>query len=556
MDCVHLNPMLESKGKEPYRGVAIFGMSGSGKTSTANLLGELDPRFVVLEASTDIIRPLNHIAQLPNDVPDLLPFVLEAQHASPKKAIPFEEDYRFSARDTFNRLSYKYGRNWVAKLIDVLRETVYSDKMIIVAGMRGFENAQLLIQLDYLTVFLTGSAEVFARRQADRDDTQIYKINLDQEIEEQIYQTQRVEQIAHLVIDTTYRSVSEVASRILDIIRYKECAKCVNNTMNPSVTLDEDMLCSVCRMFEANYNTEHLQAELAHIKTFIKSGMKKHDVLVGMSGGKDSSATVYLVKQMGFTPLGFTFDIGYYPDHIFSRAEEVAKILQIDHEIIDIRKYISPSSIESYKMTAKLYDVEESEEASQVFRYLYAEGRRHYSVKDDTPRPYVRTCQLCRKTVIPGYYWEALKHGVRLVVLGINEWTRLSQNTQSDKCIISGIRRLQPFADRPAVYVAHLPFILQMTRAKVEAILKEIGWQLPPGENLIESNSNSCLFARAAESKACRLLGFHPDTTRLAREVTVGFIDKADAMDALCKKHPFSKSVRQVLEDAKLIEPL
>ena len=84
-------------------------------------------------------------------------------------------------------------------------------------------------------------------------------------------------------------------------------------------------------------------------------------------------------------------------------------------------------------------------------------------------------------------------------------------------------------------------------------ILKKLGWKIPQGEALIESNSNSCLFARAAESKTKKLLGFHPDASRLAREVTVGFITKEQAKKALSKVHNSKKSVKRVLKDAGVI---
>ena len=80
-----------------------------------------------------------------------------------------------------------------------------------------------------------------------------------------------------------------------------------------------------------------------------------------------------------------------------------------------------------------------------------------------------------------------------------------------------------------------------------------MGWKIPKGESLIESNSNSCLFARAAENKARRLLGFHPDTTRLAREVTVGFMSKEQARKALAKVHNSEDSVQDILKKAKVV---
>ncbi len=329
----------------------------------------------------------------------------------------------------------------------------------------------------------------------------------------------------------------------------KACKNCLNTTKNPTMTINEEGLCRICELYKNNFDKKILDKELKFLKSFIGSSKSKYDLMVGISGGKDSTAMLHTIKQMGFNPLAFNFDIGYYPKHIFSRSTQVAKKLSIDHEIIDIRKYIRENDRKSYQMTAELYDRGNLQE----FQERYLIGRKHYSVKCKHSVAFVRTCQLCRHTVIPAYYAEALKRGVKVVVLGINEWAGLSQKRDSEKYTISAIRKLQPFPDKPAIYIVHLPFLLQRTSKDTLNILKKLGWKIPCREDFIESNSNSCLFARAAENKARELLGFHPDSTRLSREVTVGFITREQARKALSKNHLYKYSVREVLQRAKII---
>src|SRR5208283_4865760 len=112
----------------------------------------------------------------------------------------------------------------------------------------------------------------------------------------------------------------------------------------------------------------------------------------------------------------------------------------------------------------------------------YIEGRRHYSIKCQHAIPFVRTCQLCRRIIVRAYYGEAQKHGVRVVILGINEWAGLSQNSESKKFVFSAIRKLQPFRSKPPVYVVHLPFLLQQKINDIRSILKQLGWRIPRGE--------------------------------------------------------------------------
>jgi hypothetical protein len=219
----------------------------------------------------------------------------------------------------------------------------------------------------------------------------------------------------------------------------------------------------------------------------------------------------------------------------------------VPHERIDIRRYIRAVDRRCYRLMADVYDEPETPALAAKFLKLYAEGRKHYSAKCRHALLFVRTCQLCRRTVIRAYYAEALKHGARVVILGMNEWAGLAHGS------FSAIRKLKPHKDKPAVYVVHLPFLLQRKLGDTREALAAIGWKLPPGETLVESNANSCLLARAAEAKATRLLGFHPDTTRLSREITAGFMPKAAARKALAKKHRSPDSVRKVLKKAGLI---
>lgn len=332
----------------------------------------------------------------------------------------------------------------------------------------------------------------------------------------------------------------------------RECKRCLNNTKNPTIRIGKDGLCNICALYLKNFDKNSLKKELAFLKTLIDP-KKKYDAMVGISGGKDSTATLYTVKRMGFNPLAFTFDIGYYPEHIFSRAKQIAEKLNVDSVKIPIKKYIRKNDLLSYKKTAELFDKPDTEETKKEFFFHYLNGRNHYSAKCTHAVPFVRVCQLCRHTVIRAYYAEAVKRGINLIILGMNEWAGLSQKRSSKKYKISGIRKLQPFPDKPSVYVVHLPFLLQRKSKDVRKILKKLNWALPKGENFVESNSNSCLLARAAENKTKRMLGFHPDSTRLSREITVGFITKKQARKALQKINNCKYSVRQVLEKAGIL---
>ncbi len=324
-----------------------------------------------------------------------------------------------------------------------------------------------------------------------------------------------------------------------------ECSNCINTSKNPSIIINSNGLCNVCENYRKNFQKSNLKKELAFLKTFITG--KKYDAMVGISGGKDSAVTLYSTKKLEFTPLAFTFDIGYEKNIFLNKAKLVAKKIGVDYKIIDIRKYISKKNKKSFEMMADLYDEKESVKLREKFLQLYNDGRKRYSTKNKESFPFVKPCQICRKVVIPAYYKEAIKHNVSVIIIGINEWTGLSNGS------FSAIRKIQPIASKPPVYIVHLPFLLQRKLSDVKKAIKKINWKKPKGENLVATGAHACLLAEACETKALRMLGFSLDSARLSREVTVGFITKRIAKKALKNPPRTRKTVRKVLQDAKII---
>ncbi len=321
----------------------------------------------------------------------------------------------------------------------------------------------------------------------------------------------------------------------------QECKKCINTSQNPWIKFNKQGYCNICQTFKKKFSKQSLVKELKLFRSFIGRGEGDYDVMVGLSGGKDSSATLYQIKEMGFTPLAFTLDTGYLHRYIFQRARNVAKkICRVDYKIIPIKKYVRRPDVKLFRQMAELYSRNKKEE----FIKDYKTGRKNY-------RGVVRPCWVCRKIFIRAYYSEALKHGVRVIVLGINEWTSLEQTTRGENYVISAIRKLKPFSNKPPVYIVHFPFLVQTKLKDTKKVLKKMGWNY---YRSVQSNAASCLLALAAEKPLYDNLGFHPDTTRLAREVTVGFLSKRQAKKALKKTRKYKYSVPQILKRAGVVD--
>ena len=537
------------KQNQNYKGVVVFGAPGTGKTTIAKVLLAEIKNGKYVEASRVVINPAMFLKdKLPLKEKGFIDLITRVYGKSFGGKMLRED-----ARNFFTYLKNKYSSAVIAKTLIHIHNKKFRNKFLIVAGVRGYKNSVYFKDEGYLVTYLKTPGGHSTSRLAKRESFSKKSAERERDIEERIFSTNKVEKVAHLSFDTEELGRKEVIRQVRAIVDNRECKRCVNSSVNFSSTINKSGLCDTCEKYESNFSKKQLEKERELLLSLKGTGKNKYDAMVGISGGKDSTATLYDIKRMGFTPLAFSLNTGYYPKHIFKRARAVAKELGVDYVEIDVRKYIRPVDRLSFKKTAELYGKKESQELREEFRRWYMEGRRHYSIKCEHAIPFIRTCQLCRRIVVRAYFGEALKRGIPAVIIGINEWAGLSQDAESKKFVFSAIRKLKPFKNKQAIYVAHLPFLFQRKIKDTNKILKRLGWKIPKGEALIESNSNSCLFARAAENRARRLLGFHPDTTRLAREVTVGFISKEQARKALAKVHNSKDSVRSVLKKAKVI---
>ena len=69
-------------------------------------------------------------------------------------------------------------------------------------------------------------------------------------------------------------------------------------------------------------------------------------VIIGMSGGVDSSVAIILLKEMGYEVVGVTFK--FIDDFDATDAEEVAKKLSIEHHVIDYRDKFKKNVIDKF----------------------------------------------------------------------------------------------------------------------------------------------------------------------------------------------------------------
>lgn len=325
------------------------------------------------------------------------------------------------------------------------------------------------------------------------------------------------------------------------------CVNCINSTGNPSRTFDSEGVCNVCNEYSRRFSREKLKDEFDFIQHLVQNN-DKINCLAAVSGGKDSIAMLKTICDFGFHPLAFTFDAGYNPitDQTRRAISNAVNVLGIPHEYIDARPYLSEADRMSFFLTADLYDNRIENMKPETVQMLFAEERFHNSPKCQSIRPFVRPCRLCRRFIIRGYYAEAVKRNISVVFLGINEWCGIHNSSYS------AVRKLEPVDGQP-VFIVHLPFLVQRKLSDLTPILDTLGWTK---ENTVQvqTGSSNCTLARIAESKSTGKLGFNPDEPRLAREVTVGYMTREQALSSIEEKaEPCDLNMRTVLTKGGVI---
>ena len=123
--------------------------------------------------------------------------------------------------------------------------------------------------------------------------------------------------------------------------------------------------------------------------------VREKTVVLGMSGGVDSSTAVYLLKEQGYRVIGLTMDIGISPT-LTREAKAVAESFAIEHQVIDLREEFHSEVIEPF--------IEE-----------YLNGR--------TPNP----CVLCNRRIKFGkFFSEMEKLGADYLATG--HYARIIEN--------------------------------------------------------------------------------------------------------------------------------
>ncbi|MDY6836316.1 MAG: N-acetyl sugar amidotransferase [Chloroflexota bacterium] len=122
---------------------------------------------------------------------------------------------------------------------------------------------------------------------------------------------------------------------------YQICLRCVSDTSIPGIRFDANGVCNFCeahdrmeQQFPLNVQgPSKLDQLVQEIKD--RGRNKEYDCVVGVSGGRDSTYTLYTAVQNGLRPLAVHFDNGWNSEIAVSNIKAATSKLNIDlHTVV------------------------------------------------------------------------------------------------------------------------------------------------------------------------------------------------------------------------------
>ena len=187
----------------------------------------------------------------------------------------------------------------------------------------------------------------------------------------------------------------------------KTCSRCILDNRFPNIYFDEDGVCNQCHQYDrrcSKYatNTQN-QKELRSLVEKVKSRGKdqEYDCIQGVSGGRDSTYTLYLLKQWGLNPLAVHVDNRMDTSIAVKNIKNACRKLDVDlhnhtvewEEFKDLQRAFLFASVPSVDIPSDhafvtiLYNIAEENDIKYVFSgssfRTEGQGSIEWSLHDD-----------------------------------------------------------------------------------------------------------------------------------------------------------------------------
>lgn len=316
----------------------------------------------------------------------------------------------------------------------------------------------------------------------------------------------------------------------------KTCNKCILTDRFPGISFDTEGVCNFCRDAEAK-GQEKVDEEkrqcFAKFKELIAQvkGKFEYDCTVSFSGGKDSTYTLYLVKEVfGLNPLALTFDNGFISEQAFKNIRTVTEALEVD-SIIFKADFSLMKKIFRHAVDHAMYSPKTLERASTICTSCI--GMAKFSL-----------LKIALEKQIPmmAWGWTPGQAPVRSSIMKINaalfratqEALRKPMEEVAGPAINRYFLQDKDFQDAAAFpyNISPLAFTDYNEHTIIDKI-REFGWTAPEE---LDANSTNCLLNSFANQVHIDRHGFHPYAFEIAGLVRSGSMTREEALEKMSEK--------------------
>lgn len=133
------------------------------------------------------------------------------------------------------------------------------------------------------------------------------------------------------ISDRFREAVRDLADRADSrVSRVTRCASCLLPDSFPNLEFDSDGVCSVCSAF-----VPPTYAGIDALKSDLHAASPNgSDVLVCLSGGRDSCYVLHLVAELGFNPIAYTYDWGMVTTAARENMARMCGVLGVEHILV------------------------------------------------------------------------------------------------------------------------------------------------------------------------------------------------------------------------------
>jgi len=200
----------------------------------------------------------------------------------------------------------------------------------------------------------------------------------------------------------------------------KRCVTCILPSKYPKIVFDESGECNICNSWKKKWEAINFRKREKYLDNKLnkfRGKTKPYDCIVGLSGGKDSCFTAYILKKKGMQPLAVTFDNCFMTEIAHHNINETVNSLSLGHVVIKHSQNYIQNYYRQFLLTAGEF------------------------------------CSVCNVGIRVALYQTAKKHNIKLIVSGRSTRTEANNPKEFFTCSPGYFQNVaQTFLSRKEIY--------------------------------------------------------------------------------------------------------